>query len=217
MASGTTAPPAAPPPTQPPDEKGPSRFDVLLRDRKRLLIALALLLLAVAVAVGSAAIFTSSSANPTNTFSAGTLKILNDKDNAAILTATGMVPGNSTNGTVTITNTGSASGVFSLSAGSLTDTPGSGQTAKLSSVLTLQIVDLGSDGQAGGTGGAADTTIYGPNASFDNMPTLALGTWQGGEKHTYVFTVKFPDTGSAQNQYQGASTSITYTWNAVST
>jgi len=49
------APPAAPP-TQPPDEKGPSRFDVLLRDRKRLLIALALLLLAAAVAVGSAAI-----------------------------------------------------------------------------------------------------------------------------------------------------------------
>src|SRR3954469_18014864 len=123
MASGTPpAPPAAPPNSPPPDDEGPSRVDVLLRNRKRLLIALALLALAAAIAVGSAAVFSSSSVNPTNTFSSGTLKINNSKEGSAILTASKMVPGESQTGLVTIKNDGDSKGVFSLDDSNLTDT-----------------------------------------------------------------------------------------------
>ena len=82
MASGTTgAPPAAPTAApRPRTSMPPSRAELLLRDRKRLLIALALLALAAAIAIGTSAVFTSSAANPSNTFTAGTLTINNDKE-----------------------------------------------------------------------------------------------------------------------------------------
>jgi spore coat-associated protein N len=192
----------------PVDDEGPSRFDVLLRNKGRLLLALLLLLLAAAVAVGSTAVFTSSSVNPDNTFTAGTLEQSNSKDNAAILTAERMVPGESRNGTVTIENTGDVSGAFSLSASDITNNPGP-NGGNLSQALELTIVDTG-PGQ----------TIY--NGPFASMPRQELGSWGAGESHEYQFTVTFPDSGkpadetSGDNRYEGSATSATYTWDAVS-
>ncbi len=81
---------------------------------RKVLFAFAGLLVAAAVAVGSGANFNSTSANPSNVFTAGTISHSNSKANAAILTATNMVPGDTSTGTVDIKNTGSASGTFSL-------------------------------------------------------------------------------------------------------
>ena len=53
----------------------------------RMLGAFSALIAAVAVAVGSSASFTASSANPSNTFAAGTLSILNSKEGLAVLHA----------------------------------------------------------------------------------------------------------------------------------
>ena len=55
-------------------------FDFAARHPMRALGALTALIAAVAVAVGSSASFTASSANPSNTFAAGTLSILNSKE-----------------------------------------------------------------------------------------------------------------------------------------
>ena len=190
-------------------EREPSRFDMLLRNRTRLLLVVGLLLLAVGVAVGSSAVFTSSSVNPDNTFTSGTLSQSNSKEGAAILTASGMVPGQSTDGTVTIENTGDVSGSFTLSASGLTDNPGP-NGGKLSDVLELRIVETGVGGQ----------TIY--DGPFASMPKQSLGSWSAGEEHTYRFTVTFPNGGkppsetTGDNAYQGSSTSITYTWDATS-
>ena len=54
---------------------------------------LAVLLLAVSVVIGSGANFTSQSANPSNTFTAGNLTHLNSKNGAALFTVTKMKPG----------------------------------------------------------------------------------------------------------------------------
>jgi len=191
-----------------PDAHEPSRFDMLLRNRTRLVLVGLLLLLAVGVAVGSSAVFTSSSANPQNTFTSGTLSQSNSKDNAAILTADKMVPGGSLNGTVTVQNTGDVSGNFSLSSSNVTDTPGP-NGGKLSTVLRLQIVETG-----------PGTTIY--DGRFDSMPRQSLGKWSAGEQHTYRFTVTFPDGGTppspttGDNAYQGSATTSTYTWDSTS-
>src|SRR5215211_6468059 len=88
-------------------------LDFVARHPMRVLGALSALIAAVAVAVGSSASFTASSANPSNTFAAGTLSILNSKEGLAVLTASGMKPGDSATGTVDVQNTGSLSGAFS--------------------------------------------------------------------------------------------------------
>ena len=200
--------PAPPPAASAPEEEGPSRFDVLMRNRRRLLIGLALILLAAAVAVGSTAVFTSSSANPGNTFTAGTLEASNDKEGAAILTANRMIPGESTTGTVRIGNTGDVAGTFSLSSSNVTNNPGP-NGGRLSDVLNLRITDTGSG-----------ATIY--NGAFNAMPEQDLGSWPAGEEHNYEFVVTFPQGGqpgsniTGDNAYEGSATTITFTWDAVS-
>jgi hypothetical protein len=180
----------------------PSRWKALLGNRKRLLIALALLLIAAAVAVGSTAVFTSSSANPGNAFTAGTLTL--SGSNGAILSADKMVPGDSKTGSVTISNTGDVSGKFTLSSSITADTPGpqaGTPPALLSDVLQLTVKE-----------GA--TTIY--SGLLKGMPQQALGTWAASSSHTYDFTVTFPEGGPSDNKYQGASTTVKFTWDAVS-
>ena len=81
---------------------------------RKVLGAFVVLMLAAAVAVGSGANFNSTSANPSNVFCAGTVSHSNSKTNAAILTASNMVPGGSATGTVDIKNTGNVTGNFSL-------------------------------------------------------------------------------------------------------
>src|SRR4029079_338597 len=79
-----------------------------------LLLGLGTIGLAAAVTVGSGADFTSTSANPTNVFTAGTMTHSTSRAGAAILTAPLIRPGDTANGTVDIQNTGSLSGNFSL-------------------------------------------------------------------------------------------------------
>src|SRR5215467_12131502 len=89
--------------------KAPSRWNMLMRKPRRLIIALVLIVVAIAAAFFTTATFTSSSANAGNVVATGDLQINNSHD-GAILNATGLVPGDSVQGTVTITNVGSSSG-----------------------------------------------------------------------------------------------------------
>ena len=73
-----------------------SRFKVLRANPRRTLAAMATLLIAVGVTAASGATFTAQSANPSNTFSSGTLTMTNTKNGAAILTASNMKPGGPT-------------------------------------------------------------------------------------------------------------------------
>jgi hypothetical protein len=117
-----------------------TRIDVLLSHPKRTLGALAIALGAVAVAVGSGATFSAQSANPGNSFASGTLTMSNSKDNVAILSASGMKPGDTTNGTVDIQNTGSLSGTFTLNR---TDLSNSDTSNPMSQKLDLVVKDCG--------------------------------------------------------------------------
>ena len=185
------------------EELAPSRIQALLGNRKRLLIALGLLLVAAAVAVGSTAVFTSSSANPGNAFTAGTLEVSGDA--GAILTANGLVPGDTVNGSATIENTGDVSGAFSLTGEITADAAGpQAGAAPLSQALELTVTE-----------GA--TEVYnGPYDGFPGVSPVDLGSWTGGESHTYDFLVTFPEGGASDNQFQGGSTTMEFTWDAVS-
>jgi hypothetical protein len=200
---GTQTPQPPPTAAEPTAENVPSRWQALFGNRKRLLLALGLLLVAAAVAVGSTAVFTSSSANPGNAFTAGTLEV--SGDNGAILTADKMVPGQSVNGSATIENTGDVSGAFSLTGEITADAAGpQAGAAPLSEALQLTITE-----------GA--TTVYsGAYDAFPGQSPVDLGSWGGGDSHTYDFTVTFPEGGPSDNQFQGGSTAMKFTWDAVS-
>lgn len=167
-------------------------------------------LAATGIAVGSGANFNSASANPSNTFSAGTISQSNSKANAAILTASGLKPGDTANGTVDIKNTGSVSGAFTLSQSNLTNTPAN---PALSQKLTIVITDK--HDPACTVSCPADATVY--SGTIGGMGTVSLGTFAANETHRYQFAVTFPDGGSngADNSYQGAQTSVDYNFQAT--
>jgi hypothetical protein len=75
--------------------------------------------------------------------------------------------------------------------------------AALSSKVDLVITDL-SDG----------STVY--SGKLGNMGTRPAGTIAKGATKSYDFTVSFPEGGSSDNAYQGASTSVDFAWDAVS-
>lgn len=163
---------------------------------------LALLLLLLAVAVGTSytyGVFTSSSANPSNLVTGGSMSQVSTADDEAILTGQNLVPGQSVQGTASITNAGDASGDFTLSGEDLADVPGP-NGGKLSSVLTVRIVE-----SPGGV------VVYsGGLAAFDSV---SLGTWAPNEKRGYDVTVTLPD--SAGNEFQGSEASVTFAWDAT--
>jgi spore coat-associated protein N len=166
--------------------------------------ALCVLMLAAMMAVASGASFTSTTPNVGNVVAAGVMSIDTDKSGGAILDVHGLVPGHSDHGTVTLTNTGDAAGVLTLSKSNVSDSG-----AALSSKLDLVITDT-SDG----------STVF--SGKLGNMGSRPAGTIAKGGTKTYDFTVTFPDGGtpsgptSGDNAYQNASTSVDYAWDAVS-
>jgi hypothetical protein len=172
-------------------------------------------LVAVGVTAASGADFTATSANPTNTFATGTLSISNSNPSAAVLTASGMRPGDpASTGQVDIGNSGSLSGAFTLTRGTPDDSDG---TNPLSEMLNLTVVDCGAfvGATAPTCGDGDDDTKYSGTiaAMGAGTPVEALGTFAGGEKHRYEFSVSV-DT-SAGNAYQGDTSEVEFTWNAA--
>jgi predicted ribosomally synthesized peptide with SipW-like signal peptide len=179
----------------------------MARHPRRALGALAALLAAVAVAVGSSAAFTASSANPNNTFAAGTLSILNSKEGLAVLTASNMKPGDSATGTVDVENSGTLAGAFTLSRSNIVDSDGSNP---MSAKLNLVVKDCGDFSSGTPTCDAGDPQRY--SGTIAAMGSSALGTFVASEKHRYEFVVTFDS--SATNAYQGDSSSVQFDWNA---
>jgi hypothetical protein len=182
-------------------------FDFVARHPLRTLGALTALIAAVAVAVGSSASFTATSANPSNTFAAGTLSILNSKEGLAVLTASNMRPGDSATGTVDVQNDGSLSGAFVLSRSNIVDSDG---TFPMSAKLDLVVKDCGDFSSGAPTCDGGDPVKY--TGTIAAMGSTALGTFAAGDKHRYQFVVTF--NSGANNNYQGDSSSVEFDWDA---
>jgi hypothetical protein len=192
-----------------------SRLQVLASQPRMALGALLTLLVAAGAVVGSGADFTAASANPSNTFSTGTLSMVNSKASSAVLTASNLRPGGSAAGDVDILNSGSLSGTFALARGPVTD---SDAANPLSAKLTVTVTDCGAfSGSTPPTcGDGDDVTKY--SGTIADMGTTghavaSLGTFAGGEKHRYHFSVVLDS--QASDTYQGASSSVRFDWSAT--
>ena len=167
-----------------------------MKTSRKVLVPLATLAAAGAIAVGSGATFTSQSNNTISAVTAGTLKHTNSKDGAAVFDLTNLKPGDTLNGSLTLTNTGTLPAAFSLTETSSTN-GFSGDN------LTLAITNTA-------TGASVYTGTFG--GLVDGAKT-DLGVVEPGVATTYRFTVKLAST--TPNADQGKSASAAYRWDAV--
>lgn len=160
---------------------------------RALVLPLATLLAASAVAIASGATFSTTSAS-TGLAAGGTLRQINS--NSIAFSKDNLKPGDTVTGTVSITNSGTLPGVFTLTESSVSN------TFSPASDVSLTITDLN-------TGATVST------ATLGSAGTLPLGTFAAAEEHTYQFVVTF--SAAATNAQQGKSASTTYTFASVQT
>src|SRR4051794_15755802 len=134
----------------------------------------------------------------------GPVTISSDKSGVALLTGTGIKPGDSITGLITLSNKGDETGNLSLLISGLRDHPGL-YGGHLSSVLRLRVDDLTSHGAP------VETTLA-------RTTPLGLGDLKGREARTYKVTATFPDTGLppgpalGDNAQQGSSVEVALAW-----
>lgn len=177
---------------------------------------LALLVSAAVIAPASYAAFSSSTANPTSNWTAGTVALTDDDSNSALFTASGLKPGSTGTKCIVVTSTGSLASAVKLYG------TGAATTNALSSSITLSIVQ-GTGGSSGTcTGftplGSGSSVFSGTLASFASATgySTGLGSWtptgSGSESRTYQFTYTLD--AAAPNTTQGGTAAIAFTWEA---
>ena len=154
--------------------------------------------------------FQANSANAGNAFATGKLMIANSQGTGAVLSASGLVPGQTTApGYVDIENTGDVDGMFTLKTSNAVDS-----NPSLLGQLNLTIQDCGvyaADGTPPSCTGV--TPIY--TGKVNGVGALDLSRWSPGAKHKFRFVATLPDT--TGDAYQGLNASIDFNWSAAST
>ena len=149
-----------------------------------------------ATADKTSANFTATSTNPGNTFQSATLSMSNDKPNANdLVNITNLVPGDTANRTVTITNTGNAGFTYSASISATAN--------------TLLWSDTTNGLQVTVKRGA--TVVY--SGALKNLAVAASGTIAAGATDTLTYDFSFPT--SAGNSFQNLSQDFTVTYTAT--
>jgi hypothetical protein len=135
----------------------------------------------------------------------GPVTISSSQPGLALLKGTGIKPGDSVTGIVTLSNLGDKTGRLSLLINGLHDAPGL-YGGRLSSVMRLRVDDLT------GLGAPVETTLT-------RTAPIALGDLKGRQARTFKVTATFPDTGLppgpglGDNAQQGSSVEVALAWN----
>ena len=195
---------------------------------RKVLVSLLVMGVAGSVAgTGTFSAFSSTTANPGNAFTAGTVTISDNDSGSSMLSLSNAKPGDSSTGCITTTYTGSLSANVRLYAST---------TSTLAQYLTLTIT------QGGGTpittsnvsfgsactnftpDGSGSQIFNGTLSSFASTYTdfnsgLALNnisgssTWSQNNFRVYKFVVSLAN----DNNAQGLSSTVTFTWEADNT
>lgn len=165
------------------------RMKVLGTRRSMVIVTMAVLLLTAAVVIGSGANFTSQQTNLNNSFTAGTLTLVENSGSSFAVTQ--MIPGESRWGDFELENTGDVDGD-----------------------LTLTVSNLGGTGLAP----ALNLEIYDGAVLLDSASPVAdgvydLGVLPAGTATTYRVQLVFPNgTPAHDNPFQGTEATFDLAW-----
>jgi len=129
---------------------------------------------------------------------------------STVLEVTGLEPGESSYGTVTVVNEGKSGGLLTLSAPAVTDAPGSGGGA-LSARLQVTVLDV--------TAAGAPELVYSGGAA--GMKARTLGYIRPGGARSYLVGASFipgdrpASAMGGDDQYTGGSTRLALDWGAM--
>jgi camelysin-like metallo-endopeptidase len=147
-----------------------------------------------ATADKTSANFTATSTNPSNTFASATLTMSNDKPSANdLVNVTNLVPGDTANRTVVISNTGNAPFTY---------------TAAISAVASTALWTDATNGLQV-TVKRGVTVLY--TGALKNMALSASGTIAASTTDTLTYDFSFPSTGTNAMQNLTQDFTITYT------
>lgn len=188
--------------------------------RRRGLLALLMAGTAIISATGatmSLALFTDSASANANVFTTGTIHI-GIAPAAAILTATTMMPGDTVNGSVVVSNTGTAQLRYAIS-GAATNTDTKGLASQIT--ITIKTVDSSGPGPCSAFNGT--TTLFTGVVPYAEGPLFGTYTAHpnGGRvlnaaaNETLCFRATLPLL--TANTYEGATTTETFTFYAEQT
>jgi hypothetical protein len=178
-------------------------------------IPAALLVSGIVVGQASYSAFNSTTSNPTNNWSAGTVALSDDDSNTAMFTATGLKPGSTGTKCIAVTSSGSLASNVNLYGTS------PATTNALSTYIHLTVTQ-GTGGTSGSCTGftplATGSALYtGTLANFATTATnyaTGLGTWTptgtAPETRTYEFT--YTVDAATPNTSQGGTAAIGFTW-----
>ena len=185
------------------------------RRRRRFLMFFTVILAiaSIGTTVYTFALFTSSAANGSNDFTTGTIDIAVSPA-SAVLTASGMMPGDTSNGTLTVQNNGTGSLRYAMTTAA-TNADGKGLRDQLSLVVRTKDTNTAGCGNFNGTqlySGALSGASIGDPATGDQGSDRTL---TGASSEVICFRATLPiGTGNA---FQGAATTATFTFSAEQT
>jgi spore coat-associated protein N len=140
----------------------------------------------------------------------GDLHLFSSREGQAIFQASGLAPGRSVTGTVTLVNSGSLPGDLSLLQLDVKDQPGA-HGGRLSNVVNLNVSDV--------SGGSSIPIFAG---RLSGLGARTLGAIGPSEARTFRFTASLPDGGlptgpaAGDNAFAGSGLTVRYAWIATS-
>lgn len=189
---------------------------------RRLVLSLLVLGLGgAAIGAATSSAFSSTTANPSNSFAAGTVFLSDNDAGSSLLSLSSAAPGTSASGCIKVTYGGSLPASVRLYAST---------TGSLAQYLNLTVT-RGTDPApsfpscSGFSPDSSDYTGAGPGVVYSgtlsnftaSYTSFASGladpqTWNANDAHSYRFTVTLPS--SAPAAAQGLASSATFTWEA---
>lgn len=161
-------------------------------------------------AVYSLALYTSTAAVDANTFTSGTI-ILGTNPATALLTAGALMPGDTVNGTLVVSNSGTGQLRYAMTSLS-TNTDSKG----LMNQMSLAVKTLGTSCAAfDGTSLYAGTLASAAFGSTTQGAQAGDRTLNAASSETLCFQASLPQ--NTGNAYQGATTTTTFTFSAEQT
>lgn len=159
------------------------------------------------------ALFTSSAANAGNAFAVGTITI-DVSPTSALITLTGMLPGDSTTGTLTVSSTGNATLRYAMTTAA---TNPDGKALRDQMTLVVKTVDTNTAGCTNFNGAQLFGGTLAGGAFGDPAQGAQTGdrTLAGAASEVLCFRATLP--ASTGNAFAGAATTATFTFSAEQT
>jgi hypothetical protein len=184
--------------------------------RRRIFLLTSTAVLAIAslgTAAFTLALFTSSAANGSNDFTTGTIDI-SVTPASAVLTAAGMMPGDTSNGTLTVRNNGTGTLRYAMTTAA-TNADGKALRDQLTLVVKTKDTDTAGCGNFNGTQLYSGTLAAGAIGDPTVGGQAGDRTLAGAANEILCFRATLPS--ATGNAYQGAATTATFTFSAEQT